>query len=342
MQAVDHWLDINGLDDDRPRAKIAADGIDILVDLNGYTKDARTKVFARRPAPIIVNWFGFPGTMGTPYHHYIIADDDDHPAARRDLLLREGAAAAVLPAERPQAHRRRRARRRAPRPACRRTRSSSARLNGTQKITPRTFARWMAILGRVPDSVLWLLSGTATEANERLRKAPPTRGVARQRLVFAEKMPNPDHLARYPLADLFLDSMPYGAHTTASDSLWMGVPMLTLSGPQLRRRASAPAWCGPRASAELDCSIAGGLRRRARSNTAQNREKLAAHQGEAGGRPRHLRAVRHAQAGPPSGRPLSADVERLSGTARCRSPTCAISTSITRSGLSSNSRTWTR
>ena len=74
MQADDHWVDISNLDDDQAAAKICADGIDILIDLNGYTKDARTKVFARRPAPIAVNWFGFPGTMGTPYHHYIIAD----------------------------------------------------------------------------------------------------------------------------------------------------------------------------------------------------------------------------------------------------------------------------
>ncbi len=74
MKAAEHWVDITGLNDDQAAAKIAADGIDILVDLNGYTKDARTKVFARRPAPIAVNWFGYPGTMGTPYHHYLIAD----------------------------------------------------------------------------------------------------------------------------------------------------------------------------------------------------------------------------------------------------------------------------
>ena len=74
MKAVDHWADINGLNDDEAAAKIAMDGIDILIDLNGYTKDARTKVFARRPTPIAVNWFGYPGTMGTPYHHYLIAD----------------------------------------------------------------------------------------------------------------------------------------------------------------------------------------------------------------------------------------------------------------------------
>ena len=91
------------LSDEQAAAKIAEDGIDILVDLNGYTKDARTKIFALRPAPVIVNWFGFPGTMGTPYHHYLIADPFVVPEEQRDLLLRAGRAAAVLSAQRPQA-----------------------------------------------------------------------------------------------------------------------------------------------------------------------------------------------------------------------------------------------
>ena len=99
MKAVDHWTDINRLNDDQAAAKIAADGIDILIDLNGYTKDARTKVFARRPAPIAVNWFGFPGTMATPYHHYLIADSNIIPEDHEIYLFREGRAVAVLPAQ---------------------------------------------------------------------------------------------------------------------------------------------------------------------------------------------------------------------------------------------------
>ena len=102
-----------------------------------------------------------------------------------------------------------------------------------QKLTARTYQRWMTILGRVPGSVLWLLSGTA-ETNERLRKIASDSGIAPERIIFADKMANPDHLARYPLADLFLDSFPYGAHTTASDAMWMGVPILTVPGRSFR------------------------------------------------------------------------------------------------------------
>jgi predicted O-linked N-acetylglucosamine transferase (SPINDLY family) len=107
-----------------------------------------------------------------------------------------------------------------------------------QKITLRVFQRWMAVLNQVPNSVLWLLTGTP-EANERLRNAASEQGIAPDRLIFAEKMANPDHLARYPLADLFLDSLPYGAHTTAADSLWMNVPILTLTGRSFAARVCA-------------------------------------------------------------------------------------------------------
>jgi hypothetical protein len=96
----------------------------------------------------------------------------------------------------------------------------------------------MTILKRVPDSVLWLLTGTA-DTNERLQQAAADRGVSPERIIFADKKPNPDHLARYPLADLFLDTLPYGAHTTASDALWMNVPILTLPGRSFASRVCA-------------------------------------------------------------------------------------------------------
>jgi predicted O-linked N-acetylglucosamine transferase (SPINDLY family) len=110
--------------------------------------------------------------------------------------------------------------------------------NGAHKITRFTFDRWLMILDRVPGSVLWLLSSTEA-ANERLKNYALQRGIASERLVFAEKMAHADHLARYLLADLFLDTTPYGAHTTASDALWMGVPVLTMSG-----RSFASRVCG--------------------------------------------------------------------------------------------------
>jgi predicted O-linked N-acetylglucosamine transferase (SPINDLY family) len=237
MRAADHWVDISNLDDDQAAAKISADGIDILIDLNGYTRDARTKVFARRPAPIAVNWFGFPGTMGTPYHHYIIADSAIIPPGHEihfsEKVLR-------LPCYQPNDRKRVVAAQRPSRAEAGLPDNAFVfcSFNGSQKTTPRTFRRWMMIMGAVPDSVLWLLSAT-NDTNERLRQAAAASGIAPERIVFAPKLPNPEHLARYPLADLFLDSSPYGAHTTAADSLWMGVPIVTFTGRTFAARVCA-------------------------------------------------------------------------------------------------------
>jgi predicted O-linked N-acetylglucosamine transferase (SPINDLY family) len=235
--AVEHWADIRGLSDDAAARIIATDGIDILVDINGHTRDSRTGVFARRPAPIQVNWLGYPGSMGTPYHHYIIADDWIIPPgseiyySEKIVRLpcyqtndRKRVIAAELPTRRdaglPDAA------------------FVFCCFNGTHKISRFTFERWLEILNRVPDSVLWLLDTTA-ETKTRLGELAERKDVSRARLVFAPKQHNPLHLARYPLADLFLDTVPYGAHTTASDALFMGVPVLTLSG-----RSFASRVCG--------------------------------------------------------------------------------------------------
>ena len=235
--AVEHWTDITGLSDDAAAARIAADGIDILVDVNGYTRDARTAVFARRPAPIAANWFGFPGTMGTPYHHYVIADGhvvpDGHERFFTESVLR-------LPCYQPND----RKRPVAPEPPQRAAEGLPDQgfvfccLNGTQKITPQVFGAWMKILAATEGSVLWLLD-SSPEANARLREMAAAAGIAPQRLCFAPKRPNPQHLARYALADLFLDTFPYGAHTTAADSMWMGTPVLTLEGRGFAARVCA-------------------------------------------------------------------------------------------------------
>lgn len=234
---ADHWIAIGNMDDAAAARRIEEDGIQILVDLNGYTRDARLKLVALRPAPVIVNWLGFPGTMASPYHHYILADPwiipESHEKFYTEKVLR-------LPCYQPS----RRTRTVAPRPPAR----SEAGLpdnamvyccfNGAHKITRFTFDRWMLILSRVPDSVLWLLGGTEA-TNARLKLYASERGIEPERIVFAEKLANPSHLARYVLADLFLDTSPYGAHTTASDALWMGVPVLTYSG-----RSFASRVCG--------------------------------------------------------------------------------------------------
>ena len=235
--AVEHWTDIRNLSDDEAARKIAADGIDILVDVNGHTRDARTGVFARRPAPVQVNWLGYPGTMATPYHHYIIADDWIIPQGSEIYYSEK---VVRLPCYQPNDRKRVVA---AERPARRDAGLPDGAFvfccfNGTHKIGRFTFERWLQILKRVPDSVLWLLD-TSAETKNRLGEFAERNGVARARLVFAPKQHNTHHLARYPLADLFLDTAPYGAHTTASDALWMGVPVLTLSG-----RSFASRVCG--------------------------------------------------------------------------------------------------
>ena len=252
--AADHWTDLNPLDDAAAARAIAADGIDILVDLNGYTKSARTKVFALRPAPVAVNWFGFPGTMGSPYHDYLIADPvvipESHERFYSEAVVR-------LPCYQPNDRRRIVADRR----PSRRDENLPENavvfccLNGMQKLTDAVFRRWMTILDGVPGSVLWLLSGTP-ETNDRLRSAAEGHGVAPDRLVFADKRPNPEHLARYPLADLFLDTFPYGAHTTAADALWMAVPILTVPGRSFASRVCASV-LGAAGLIDLVCATPG-------------------------------------------------------------------------------------
>jgi len=235
--AVDHWLDIGAMTDVQAAMKIDDDQIDILVDLNGYTKHARTKIFAYRPAPIIVNWCGYPGTMGSPYHQYLIADETIVPPENEiyysEKVLR-------IPCNQPIDRKRTIAQ---PRP----TRAQVglpedafvyACFNGMQKLTPNCFSRWMTILSETPGSVLWLLTGDEG-TNTRLRKAAAEKGVAPERILFAQKAANPQHLARISLADLFLDTLPYGAHSTAADALMMGLPILTLPGRSFASRFCA-------------------------------------------------------------------------------------------------------
>ena len=233
-----HWRDIAGFTDRQAATLIVRDEIDILVDLGGYTGDAPTAAFALRPAPVLVNWLGYPGSMATPHHQYIIADAEVIPEAyekyytERVMRLpcyqptdRKRVVAADLPPSRQQAG--------LPDDA-----TVYCCFNGTQKITPAMFRRWMAILTQVPNAVLWLLSCDAA-TDERLRRQAVGHAVSPDRLVFAQRVANADHLARYPLADLFLDTAPYGAHTTASDALWMGVPALTIAGRSFASRVCA-------------------------------------------------------------------------------------------------------
>jgi predicted O-linked N-acetylglucosamine transferase (SPINDLY family) len=277
QSTADHWIDLAGMDDDAACQRMVDDGIQILVDLNGYTREARLKLVTRRPAPVIVNWLGFPGTMGSPYHHYIIADDwiipDSHEIYYSEKVLR-------LPCYQPSSRHRALV---SPPPTRKDAKLPEDAVvyccfNGLHKVTKPTFDRFLHILREVPGSVLWLMSGPPS-TEDRLRGYAAAQGIAKERLVFAEKLVNPSHLARYPLADLFLDTTPYGAHTTASDALWMGVPVLTWSGRSfasrvcgsLVRAAGLPDMVMPSAQAFVERAVALG---RDRSQLDGLRERL--------------------------------------------------------------------
>ena len=233
---VDAWADLEGLDDHAAAQRIADDGIHILVDLNGHTRGSRPGIIARRPAPILVNWLGYPGTMGSPQHHYIVADDwiipQSHEMYYSEKVVR-------LPCYQPNETKRTAE---APPSRAQVGLPEGAMIfccfNSAHKITRFMFDRWMDILRQVPESVLWLFDSSA-DGTRQLRDAAAAAGIAADRLIFAPRQSNRQHLARYRLADLFLDTAPYGAHTTGSDALWMGLPILTLSG-----RCFASRVCG--------------------------------------------------------------------------------------------------
>jgi predicted O-linked N-acetylglucosamine transferase (SPINDLY family) len=213
-------------------------GIDIGVDLKGFTRDARTGIFARRCAPVQVSYLGYPGTMGAPYIDYIVTDRIVTPADRRNDYTEEFV---YMPGSYQVNDLKRRI---SPRTFTKKELGLPDSgfvfccFNNNYKITPDMFSAWMRILNQVPDSVLWLFEDNAS-ASANLRKEAEARGVGSERLIFAGKLPLDEHLARLKLADLFLDTFPYNAHTTASDALWAGLPILTMAGKSFASRVAA-------------------------------------------------------------------------------------------------------
>jgi predicted O-linked N-acetylglucosamine transferase (SPINDLY family) len=236
--ACDAFTDVSRLDDAGVAAALRASEIDIAVDLNGFTTHCRPGVFARRCAPVQINYLGYPGAMGAVAADYILADHTVIPAEESvcydEKIIR-------LPFAYQPNDDRRVISERTP------TRAEVGLpdtgfvfccFNASYKITPPVFSVWMQLLQEVPGSVLWLLGGDAViEAN--LRREAVDRGVDAGRLIFAPKAPLPDHLARHRLADLFLDTLPYNAHTTASDALWAGLPLVTCTGRSFAARVAA-------------------------------------------------------------------------------------------------------
>jgi len=237
-QAFDGWIDIGGLDGAQAAEKIRGAQIDLLVNLNGYFGKHRMDVFAHRPAPLQVNYLGFPGTLGAPYIDYIIADRIVIPADEEQFYDEK---VAILPGSYQVNDDRGRAIAPAP------SRSEAGlpddafvfcNFNQSYKLTPDTFASWMRILQQVDGSVLWLLEAAAPFANN-IGAHAAAHGVAPERILFAPDRTPDQHLARLSLADLFLDGLPYNAHTTASDALWAGVPLVTQRGTAFPGRVAA-------------------------------------------------------------------------------------------------------
>lgn len=236
--AFDQFIDVRKYSD-RVVAQLSREiGIDIAIDLKGFTQDARTGIFAERAAPIQVNYLGFPGSMGVSYMNYIIADSVIIPDAMKqhysEAVVRlpycyqtndnQRAIAPEVPSRESQGL-----------PAQGRVLCS---FNNNYKITPDVFDVWMRVLKRFPDCVLWLLKDNP-KAAENLKLEASRRGVEPSRLIFAPRMRNEEHLARHRLADLFVDTFPCNAHTTASDALWAGLPIVTCAGETFASRVAA-------------------------------------------------------------------------------------------------------
>lgn len=240
IEAFDSFVDIRTMSDFEAANKINTDQIDILVDLTGFTQSSRTGIVALKPASIHINWLGYPGTMGAFNNNdndalfdYLIADETVAPDPLEfcEKLL-------YLPCYQPNTKR----------AFSTTTNKASHHLpessfvfccfNQTFKITADIFAVWMRLLKKVPDSVLWLLDCNEW-AKENLRKQAVSAGIDQNRLIFAPRTHSDMHLERQRHADLFLDTTPYNAHTTASDIIWAGVPIITWIGDTFPARVAA-------------------------------------------------------------------------------------------------------
>ena len=234
----DKIFDISRLSDLDAAKLIQHNQIDILVNLNGFFGLARQGIFSYKPAPIQVNYLGFPGTIGSKYIDYIIADKVVIPEESKlhyvEKVVHLPNSYQANDDQRKIADKKfSRAQLGLPEFAF-----VFACFNNNYKITPTIFDSWMRILSLVQGSVLWLLADNPM-AKDNLITEAVARRIDASRLVFAERLPISEHLARHSLADLFLDTLPYNAHTTCSDALWAGLPVLTLKGKTFPGRVSA-------------------------------------------------------------------------------------------------------
>jgi predicted O-linked N-acetylglucosamine transferase (SPINDLY family) len=233
------WHDLAALSDEQAAARIAALGIDILVDLKGYTTDHRIGIFRRRPAPLQVSWLGYPGTLGDPAIDYIVADPvvipPDAAQGYCERILRLPLCYMPSDRNRPVGDPGSRAAHGLPAEG-----TVFCHFGRSGKLNPETFDDWIEILQGVPGSVLWLRAdGELARAN--LLREAAARGLAPERLVFARdaRLRYAELIGRYRLADVALDTHPYGSHATASEALWAGCPIVTRVGPGFASRVAA-------------------------------------------------------------------------------------------------------
>jgi len=237
VSAFDHFRELKSLSYRDAALAIANDQIDILVDLQGYTHHCRTEILAHRPAPIQVNYLGFPGTMGADFIDYILVDDYVVPRSQQPFFTER---LVYLP-------------------GCFMVNDSQREIsigtpkrsdvglpekafvfcafNASYKITEAIFELWLRLLNVAPHSVLWLKDWNDLAVKNILRRANE-RGISADRLIFAPNVSMPDHLARHRVADLYLDTFPYNQHSTASDALRVGLPLITLSGDTFASRVA--------------------------------------------------------------------------------------------------------
>lgn len=275
-KACTAFHDIRSLSFTEAARKIAEDGIDILVDLKGYTKDARIDICALRPAPIIVSWLGYPGSLGHPrLADYLIGDPVVTPIEHQPDYSET---LALMPHCYQPNDRLRPIGPKPSRASCGLPEQGFVfcSFNQSYKITVDVFDNWCRMLAAVPGSVLWLLK-ESEEATTNLCQEAVRQGIGADRLVFAQKMPIADHLGRMQHADLAMDTFPYGSHTTGSDALWAGVPLIAIRGETFASRVSSSLLTSvglqelitdsPTAAADLAICLAndperlGGLRR---------------------------------------------------------------------------------
>jgi len=234
----EHFFDVRSSGDGEVAALLKRMEVDIAVDLMAFTEGCRPAILAQRPAPVQVNFLGFPGTMGAAHMDYILADRILIPEDQQRYYAE---AVVYLPDTYQANDSKRRVAEQTPTRAAAGLPDSGfvfCCFNNNYKIMPEMFDIWMRLLREVEGSVLWLLQDNATAAAN-LRREAQARGIAPERLVFAARTTPAEHLARQRLGDLFLDTSPYTAHTTCSDALWVGLPVVTYLGPTFASRVAA-------------------------------------------------------------------------------------------------------